>query len=223
MKTKILISFLFCTLTVLTILGNCATRTEFVYEHPEIQPQSLRGLIVGFFSIEDQREDSKEMDKVYGDFPVGSLNQILEEEMESTGLFEQVLILPEKQSDEEDYLNHTGINFVVQPGLLEMKWEVPDYETKMKKIGGASFFFGLMGGMAYGSKITEVWGKTTLHIILTDANTGELVLNKNYEGFYVEEMKILECDTRSTKAYIVGKSFKQAMEEYKQDLIKTFE
>jgi hypothetical protein len=210
MNTSKFISVLILIMVVIIIAGSCATTTQFVYEHPEIPPQSSRGKIVGFFSIDDQREDSKEIDKVYGDFPVGALNQIIEEEIKSTGLFEQVLIIPEEMLDDKEYLNQTGADFFVRTGLLEMKWEVPDYETKISKITAASFLGGLAGGLIYGSSNTEVWANTKLNFILTDVKSGKHVLNKDYEGHYVEEMKLLECDTPSTKAYVVGKSLKKA-------------
>jgi hypothetical protein len=36
--------------------------------------------------------------------------------------------------EDDKYLNQKGVDFFVQPGLLEMKWEVPDYETKKRKV-----------------------------------------------------------------------------------------
>ena len=222
MKTIKFISVLILVMSALIIAGSCATTTQFVYEHPEIPPLGSGGVIVGLFSIGDQREDSKEIDKVYGDFPVGSLNKIIEEEIKSTGLFEQVLMVPEEMLDDQEYLNQTGAEFIMRTGLLEMKWEVPDYKAKMSKITAASLLGGLVGGLIYGGSSTEVWGDTKLNFILTDVKIGNSVLNKDYEGHYVEEMKLLKCDTPSTKAHVVGKSLKIAMEECKKDLIEIF-
>jgi hypothetical protein len=222
MKTIRLISVIIFILAVLIIVGSCATTTQFVYEHPEIPPHSSQGTIVGLFSIDDQREDLKEIDNIYGEFPEESLNQIIEEELKSTGLFEQVLIIPEEMSDDNEYLNQTGVDIIVQTGLLEMKWEVPDYEDKLTKISAASFLGGLLGGMIYGSTTTEVWGDTKINFDLKDIESGEIVLEKDYEAHYVEEMALLECDTKKTKAYIVGKSLKMAIEEHKKDLFEIF-
>jgi len=72
--------------------------------------------------------------------------------------------------------------------------------------------------LAYGSTSTDVIGNSAIFVRVVDRKSGTELLSKEYTGSYTEGMTKLSCDTPETKAKMVEKSLKVALEELKSDL-----
>ena len=53
--------------------------------------------------------------------------------------------------------------------------------------------------------------------------TGQVLLERTYSGHYEQQMDKFKCDTPETKATMIGKSVKEAMNQLKIDLQKVLD
>jgi hypothetical protein len=200
------------------LLAGCSTK--FIYPTPEAKSADSKGLILAYKAVEDQRSDRK-IDEIYENKnPLGDIDKVIEEEIRSTGLFEKVVLIPGNQGDDAAYLRENNIGLLMTPSLKELKWQVPNYDAKMAGAFAVSILTGLVGGFIYGSIPTDVYGDTTMKVVLKDLNTGETLVEKDYTGHCSERKAMISCDSPKTKATAVGNSLKIIMDQFKGDLIE---
>ena len=53
-----------------------------------------------------------------------------------------------------------------------------------------------------------------------DYRSGETLINKDYVGHYETKMAKFKCDSSSTKAEMIGKSLKIAIQQFEADLVE---
>jgi len=196
-----------------SVLSGCAAPAQFSYDHPQTTASTPGMPTLAVADLIDQRAGPSEIDNAYVDDPVDEIDDILEEELLSTGLFGEVVRV---QADED--ISLTKPDLLMTAELLEIQWEVPDYDAIVAKAFTTSLLTGGIGGVFYGSTETDVYGDTLLHVRVVDFGTGQVLLDNSYAGHSEERMAKLQCDTPSTKALMVGKALKLAMEQLKADL-----
>jgi hypothetical protein len=201
---------------IILFLGGCST--QFIYQHPVAKPLESPGIVLAYKMIEDQRVD-REIDKIYENKqPLQDIAKVMEEEIKSTGIIEKVLLIPEDQIDNENFLKENNVSLLATPILKDFKWWVPNYDTKLAIISVVSFCTIGVGGLVYGCFPTDVNGDTVLKMSVKDLKLGILLIDKEYAGHFTERKIILNSDTLTTRATVAGKSLEAIMAEFKTDL-----
>ena len=208
---------LFC---AAVLLGGCAAKSQFLYDLPQVSQDMPKGSVVALVStVDDKRSGDKEIDRIYDCEPLENVQKIIVEEMKSTGIFKNVIGVP-KGGQPEQIVSESDADILISPAVIKMDWEVPGYKEMLGKVFAVSILTGGIGGAIYGSTETEVLGETTVHVTLKNIKSGEVLLDKSYSGRYEEKMIRFRCDTPSTKARMVSKSLKAAIDFLKEDLWK---
>lgn len=199
-------------LAAAVLVGGCAAKSQFVYDHPAAYRGSIQGgMVAAMAPIADLREGSKEIDQIFADDPLDEIEVIIHEELISTGMFREVVA-----SDKAGGSGYADLT--VETSLLKMDWEVPDYDALTGKAFAISLLTGGIGGAIYGSTEVDVYGSTSLHARVTEAATSKVLLDKTYEFRYEERMTKFECDTPQTKAKMIGESLELAVDALMADL-----
>jgi len=203
-------------------LMGCATPPlqPFVYEYskPKLDPSG--SLVLAFSGMADLRTD-RNIDKVYANPPVEEVNNILAQEIMSTGLFKDVVRLPGilEEGHKESKLKTADLH--LKAALLVMKWEVPNYESIVRNAFVVSLLTGGVGGVMYGSSNTDVFGHARMQLLVKDQRTNVVLIEKEYIGVVKENMIKFQCDTAETKARMVSLAVKDLIEKVKLDLVST--
>jgi len=193
------------------LMCGCATKSKFVYNQPIQQTGKGTGtLVAALTQISDSRTGKKEVDECYDGEPLKDIQAILESELLSTNLFEQVVTVTDAANAKADVM--------ITPALTRFDWEVPDYETMKSYAFLAGFFTGIVGGAIYGSTDTDVYGDSGIQMRVTELASGKVVLNKSYSGHHEEKMIKFKCDTPETKVRMAGTSLQKAIAAMKSDL-----
>jgi hypothetical protein len=199
------------------VLTACAAKKPFLYQYPVQVEQPAAGMKLACTCIKDRRQDH-EIDKIYAENLTEDLNRIIEKEIQSMGLCKQVISIPRAEKVDKALKENPDIDLVMYTSLKELVWEVPDYDRKVGTVFVLSFLTGGLGGVAYGSTKTDVYGNARIKITVIRTETGEKLIDKEYVGHIEERMALLKCDTPNTKARIVGLSVKSIMKQFKGDL-----
>ena len=206
-----------CVLLTLFVVG-CATKSEFLYDHPNITENSPSGLVAACEKLQDKRQKPCKLDKIYYADPIEEIGKIIQQEIVSTGLFVQVIQLSEGDTKVSEGGLHGDADLLVSAKLREMNWIVPNYAAMLGKTFGVSVLTGGIGGLIYGSTETDVYGDAKISIKVVDLQFNRTLLDKDYVGHAEEKMKKLACDTPSAKARMVGEAIKGIMQQFKEDL-----
>lgn len=213
MKLKRLVLFVI----LAALISGCAAKSPFVYDKPIDIPEPNQGVIVAVIApLTDLREDDdKEIDKIYAKQPLEDIQEILLKELMSTGIFKEIIFSPTDDGNITADIN-------IEPSLVEMRWEVPNYDDILNKAFLTSMLTGGIGGAIYGSTKTDVYGDTSLYIKIVQYPTEEIIIEKQYDGHCEEKVAKLSCDTPETKARMVGLSLEKALETLKVELTEKF-
>lgn len=201
---------LICTIILLT---GCATKSKFVLDPlPEQQVKRKGALVTALTPIADKRSAENRIDENYDGEPLKDIQSMLERELLSTSLFNNVVTVPQVDAN-------TKADLLIETSLNKLEWGVPDYDSLRVKAFMVGFFTGFIGGAIYVSTDTEVYGDSSIHMKVIEKPAGKVILEKSYDAHHEETMKKLYCDTPTTKIDMAGKSLKKALQVMKADLI----
>jgi len=202
MKLKVI-----TTILLVATLSGCATQREFkgiaMYHEPITHlERDSHNTTVAFSDFSDSRS-GREIDQIFEKPPIDSLKEILMTEMDESGM-----LLKGSNSD---------ASYTINGELKKLSWEVPGHEGKVKAAFTVSLLTGGLGGLAYGSTKTPVYGEIELKLSVT-RNDGSTLLEKTYSGKSEEKMALLKSDTPNTMSMVVGKSLNIVIKEFIEDL-----
>jgi hypothetical protein len=209
---------MFCSLIL--FLNGCATTTPFIYDHPKTAKPVVTELKIAITYPKDEREPNKEVDKMWSKNPVEDVAKVLEDEIRSTGLFRETVLI-NKGEDEKTALN--AVHMVLKTSLKELTWEIPNLKEQENKALVVSILTGGIGGLIYGSGSTDFYGKAKLRVILENREKKEVLLDKEYFSRAEEKMTRLKTDSAEERARIIGKAVKQVVDQLKADLEQAVE
>ncbi|MDQ8182222.1 hypothetical protein [Pelagicoccus sp. SDUM812005] len=195
------------TLAAVILLAGCATRREFTgvalhheaISHPDRTPFAAKVLVE---DIVDLREE-KAIDPIFSAKPPQEIQRILEQELSDSGLF----------SDQGELASTIRI----QTELVKFDWEVPGHDRKTRTAFTVSLLTGGLGGIAYGSSSTPVYGYVDLRVRVVD-QSGSVILEKAYAAKTEEKMALLKSDTPKTMSLMTGKALGEIVAEFIDDL-----
>lgn len=201
------------------IFIGCATpKTKFVYDSPIVDNVLPNNFILAKARVEDERTHRGKIDEIFSSNPIDSLDAIINEEIKSTGLFKDIIKIPYDKQNKIEYLKEINADYVISMSLLKMNWNVPNYEALNTKAFTAGLLTGFVGGIAYGMTNTDVYGDTSLKVVVMEIKSGEKIIDKKYSYRHKEKTTKIKCDSKETKASVIGKSMKKLMAEVKEDL-----
>jgi hypothetical protein len=198
--------------------SGCATKAAFFYPsppaHESLISDAKRGPkpIVVIVGVVDGRSD-RDIDEAYEQNPIPEIQRILIRELEGVGVFKAVVARKEGAAPEIE-----PNDFHVEARLDVLKWEVPDYGSKVFWAFTTSLLTGGIGGVIYGSSDTDVYGHSQMRIRLSSMKTGQSVIEKDYLGVAKEVMSKFKCDTPETKRSMVGKALQNLFVKVLRDL-----
>jgi len=135
-------------LALATIVG-CAGRVPLQYDHPAVR-LNPDGSVIGCRNTDDRRAD-RALDEVLEGGSTRAVDGAIQEEVASTGIARSVLVLPGVAPSSSEDLAKRGVSVVIEPALVEMAWEVPDYEQLQTTTFILSVLTGGIGGLIYAS------------------------------------------------------------------------
>jgi len=213
MKYYLKKGLIFCSLIL--FLNGCATTTPFIYDYPQTAKPVVTELKIVITYPKDEREPNKEVDKMWSKNPVEDIGKVIEDEIQSTGLFRETVLI-KKGEDEKIALN--DVQMVLKTSLKELAWEIPNLKEQENKTLVISILTGGIGGLVYGSCSTDFYGKAKLRVVLEDRETKKVLLDKEYFSRAEEKMARLKTDSAEERAKIIGKAVKQIVDQLKADL-----
>lgn len=185
-------------------LSGCATNHPVVklpYEMPAMRTpvEAPAGRIASVVDIRDARED-RSLDMFLDEPPKAFVRKALAAELTAAGAMQAV-------STENDSAAAIGI----EADLNELSWAVPNHEKMMKTAFWTSFLTGGLGGLAYGSTDTPVYGHASIKLKLTERSTGRVLLDENFDALHEERTAKLKCDSLETRARVMAAALKAAL------------
>jgi len=230
------------------LLTGCASRQPFGYSMSPTPSGSVAGRTVEVLPVSDTRTNHF-IDRHFTTNLLDKVREAVAREVESTGLFRpQVTLaltpaLSPKETEKngaltqapspltplpsdgrgepkDGALGETRPTLTLKTELKRAQWEVPHYDAILGNTFLLSFFTGGIGGGIYISTSTQVNGFVVVQFELTEAPGGRVLLNKEYSGFHTEKMAKASCDSSTTKRRMATEAFKDAMTQFKADLVK---
>lgn len=188
----------------LAFLSGCATTPQKISlpyvlpGKPSAVPSTAQAAKIT--KVTDSRED-RSLDNLLAEAPVDSVRKALAAELVGAGAFSQVSI--------SDETNAPAID--IEADLHEMSWMVPNHKGMVQTAFWTSFLTGGLGGLAYGSTDTPVYGHAVVKLKLTEHATGHTILDQAFEGREEEHMAKLKCDTPNTRSQVMAAALKKAL------------
>lgn len=207
-KFSALASLTVAAMTLLLTTG-CVSTKPLPYEFSQAAPVPSQGPEVTVRPTKNARPVKDNMDKVLK--VPDCLDSVLVKELEGAGVFKKVT------------LNTNGIaadQYLLEPTLVDLRWEVPDYGRKVATAFTISLLTGGLGGVGYGSTGTDVFGHVTLRVKLTDTRRQWVILERDYEATAKDNRSKFSCDTPNTYREMAARALKVAIEDLKKDLWK---
>lgn len=206
---------------VSTLHIGCSAPAKFIYQYPETHLPRSAGFVLALANIDDQRTD-RDVDRIYEQEPLIEVNNILSREIQSTGLFQQVVSISPDNVDNHEYLLNQHIDMVAKPTLTAMKLLPPGMGDILEKghtlsAGLGGIFVGLPCGCLFGSIAADYRGYVGLKLRLVNLHSDTPFMDKEYSGVARRKASEARCSTR-IKASLVGESLRIAMTELKTDL-----
>lgn len=197
--------------------SGCVRTASFRYDYPQGSKPAVAGLKIAYTYPKDERQPNEDVDKMWSKDPIEDIGKIIQEEIQSTGLFGEVVPIA-KGEEEKLVLEKSGIRMVLHASIKELSWEIPNLKEQETKAFVISILTGGIGGLIYGSGSTDFYGKAKLRVVLDNRETGRNLLDKEYSSRAEERMARLKTDSANERARIIGRAVKQVMEQFKADL-----
>lgn len=191
----------------------CASKTGLIYDHPKTDILTTSNLKVAVAHPEDERQPNEKVDKMWAGDPAEDIKKVISDELKSTGLFKEIVVLPL-----EDKTKLRDVNFILNSSIKDLAWEIPNLEDQEGKMLVISILTGGIGGLIYGSGDTDFYGKAKLKITIKESETNATLLDKEYVSRVEEKMARLNTDSYEERSKIIAKAVKRIMEEFKTDL-----
>jgi hypothetical protein len=183
-------------------LGGCATQRPAIalpYEFPATGSPAAGLPTARVTTVTDHRED-RTLDPLLSDKPVELVQKAIEAELAAKGVYAFT-----SSGNESAFAIHIAAD------LREMSWAVPNHSKMVKTAFWTSFLTGGIGGLAYGSTDTPVFGRAVVHLKLTEPSTGRVVLDQAFDAVHEERMAKLKCDLPQTRARMMAAALKAAL------------
>jgi hypothetical protein len=104
--------------------------------------------------------------------------------------------------------------------LKDLSWAVPNHEGIVKTAFWTSFLTGGLGGLAYGSTDTLVFGRAVIALKVTERAGGQVIFNETVDAMQEEKIAKLKCDTLETRSRVMAVALKKVLTKATQAVLK---
>ncbi len=154
--------------------------------------------------------------------PLDELAAILKKELDSTGLFDTVVVMPTPEAEVSQDRHETPINFIMNSTLVEIRWDDSHCRSTHRAIILASVLTFGIGGIAGAYASCDTKSLVRLHIAVKGIPDEQLYIDKFYGGQAKEQVWLREWFHEPNTAPLVAKSIKAVMNQLKADLAIAF-
>jgi len=235
------------TLLIGILIAGCG-KTRFHYNYPKRATLKSERYVIACQRLTDQCENAGEIKKIFETDPLVEMDRILQMELQSTGLFQNIRRIPSPASKNSSVSLDQNTDFLLGCSLEKICWKVPKHKTPLPGLDDflsprllkgdfgpldltdfwtqlfiVKIFFKAKDGIEGACKKTEVYGDVGMHVRLTDRHNGQILIDKSYASRYSEKRMKINCDSPATKAKVIGQALKMVMNDFKQDLINSVE
>ncbi len=203
----------------ISTLAGCAT--QLVYPYPDGSPGRNTNRVIAVTRIDDQRVD-RSFDEAITTTPLDELAAILKKELDSTGLFDTVVVMPTPEAEVSQARHETPINFIMNSTLVEIRWDDSHCRNIHRAIILASVLTFGFGGLAGAYASCDTKSLVRLHIAVKGIPDEQLYIDKFYGGQAKAQVSLREWFHEPNTAPLVAKSIKAVMNQLKADLAIAF-
>jgi hypothetical protein len=149
--------------------------------------------------------------------PLGETAKIIEQEIRSCGLFQEVISAP-NPDQEKVIMKRNDIRMFLRPTLKDLSWSIPTSQEQEDTELLVSILTSGISDLVNEADSTNFYGSAKIRVVLEDRKTSKIILDKEYASRAEEKITRFRTDSYEERARIIGKAFKQVMEELKADL-----
>jgi hypothetical protein len=160
-------------------------------------------------TMEDRRED-RVLEAFLAEPMPETIKRILAAELTHENIFSSVSLPGGTGAGKADF----ELGVIVE----DVSWAVPHYERMLQTAFWTSFLTGGVGGVAYGSTNTPVFGRAAFTLTATRATDHRVVFQKRVEALHEEKMAKFSSDTLNTRLHMTSTALKKAMEQLRTDM-----
>ena len=233
---------------LLGILFAGCGKTRFYYNYPKRANVKSDGFVIACHRLTNQCENAGEIKKIYETDPLVEMDRILQMELQSTGLFQNIQRIPPPGSEKLSSRLEQDTDFLLCCSLENMRFKAPKYKNPLPgtkdflsprwlkgefgtldltdfwtQLFLLKIFFKAKDGIEGACEKTEVYGDAGMHVRFTDCHTRKILIDKSYAAHYSEKRMKINCASPAAKAKVIGKALKMVMKDFKQDLINSVE
>ena len=235
------------TILIAILITGCG-KTNFHYNYPKRAKVKSDGFVIACHKLTDQSDNTGDIKKIFETDPLVEMDRILQMELQSTGLFQDIRRIPPPAPKNGSVSLEKNTDFLLCCSLEKIHWKVPKHKKPLpgpkdflspRLLKGdfgpldltdfwtqlflVKIFFKAKDGIEEACEKTEVYGDAGMHVRLTDCHSGQILIDKSYASHYSEKRMKINCDSPATKAKVIGQALKMVMKDFKQDLINSVE
>ena len=195
---------------LLAVLTGCQS-PPFAYPAPPARLSSAGPSIV-IMPLTDARTNL-DMDKVLAKGYLTNVQNAIGSELQSMNYFRSVIVLTNTATIPPADLQ-------LWPTLERLEWEIPNYQELEEKAFAIALLTGGVGGAIYASTGIDVYGHSTLDVVVNQTTNAIPVFNCVYTDTVTNRLKKAVCDTPKTQASMMVHAFQKTMLEVKADVQK---
>jgi hypothetical protein len=192
-----------------------------VYPYPDGAPGRNTNRVIAVARIDDQRID-RDFDKVITTNPLDELFAILKKELESTSLFDEVVVMPTTEAEMAQDRPETPINFTMNSTLVEIRLDDSQCQSNMRAAGLISIGTFGFGAIPFWFTDCDTSGYVRLHIVVKGVSDEQLYIDKFYSGQANQKVNQVLWFYGPNSHEVVAKSIKDVMTQLKADLAIAF-
>jgi hypothetical protein len=157
--------------------------------------------------VEDKRED-RVLEAFLSEPIPETVKRIVAAELGQTGVFSTLEIRPVS----------TARPAAVELGIVleDVSWAVPNYERMVQTAFWTSFLTGGIGGVAYGSTETPVYGRAALSLRATRLADQAVIFEHRAEAVHEEKKAKFSSDTLETRLHMSATALNLAMAQLRK-------
>ena len=195
-------------LAALLLAGGCATTRQPIqlpYAFPAaVKPAPAAASVAPtaeIVQVTDTRED-RSLDMFLNERPTEFLRKALAAELEAAGAFARVALHEPTPA---------AAPIAIDLELKDLSWTVPNHKAMVKTAFWTSLLTGGLGGLAYGSTETPVFGHAVLVVKITERASGRVLFSDKIETLHEEKMAKLKSDSLETRARMMAAAMKTTL------------
>lgn len=163
-------------------------------------------IIIAVDKIDDNRI-TKKFDNIFIRPPINEMQNYLLRQLNNVSFVSRAIKIEDGQINDSIINSVQQIDLIIKLKCYDFKWNLP----KRDEVFAGSFIAGLsggiLGGLSYGEKLTEVEGFSVFEVSIFDNKNNVVILNNKFSEKTSFQETINDCDSRESKSKAIGNAF----------------